>query len=88
MTTSQTPSKTTAVRRQFQGDVVRVPSQKTIAVAVKTVIMHPKYRKQYTRTKVYQVHDEKQVATVGDRVLFEECRPVSKTKRWRLIKTV
>jgi small subunit ribosomal protein S17 len=74
-----------AARRQFEGEVVSAGMQKTIRVRVDRVKMHPKYRKQYRTTKAYPVHDEKGVAKPGNRVLFEECRPMSKTKRWRLI---
>lgn len=75
-------------RRQFSGTVLRVSSSKTIAVLVKTVAMHPKYRKQYAKTKTYLVHDEAGEAMPGDRVLFEECKPISKMKRWRLLNRI
>lgn len=71
-------------KRQFEGTVVGTASDKTVHVSVQTVKMHPKYRKQYTTAKKYAVHDPKNEAHVGDTVQFEECRPMSKTKRWRL----
>ncbi|MEK7623247.1 MAG: uS17 family ribosomal protein [Patescibacteria group bacterium] len=49
---------------------------------------HQKYRNQYNTTSIYPVHDEKALAKVGNEVIFEECRPISKTKRWRLIEVV
>ena len=76
------------MHRQFEGAVVGTAMMKTIRVAVKSVKMHKKYRKQYSRTSVYPVHDEQGKAKVGDTVLFQECRPISKTKKWRLIKVV
>ena len=72
-------------KRQFEGEVVSVKEDKTIHVLVKTVKMHSKYRKQYTTGKKYAIHDEKNEARLGDFILFEECRPMSKTKRWRLV---
>ncbi len=73
------------VRRQFTGEVVTAPGQKTISVLVRTQKMHQKYRKQYWTSRKYAVHDETNSAAVGDTVTFEECRPFSKTKRWRLV---
>lgn len=87
MTKDEKQSKTKkAMHRQFEGTVVSVAEDKTIHVIVKIVKIHPKYRKQYTTSKKYAVHDEKNEAKMWDRVLFEECRPMSKTKRWRLLK--
>ncbi len=71
--------------RQFQGEVVRAATPKTIHVVVKTVKMHSKYRKQYHVSHTYAVHDEIGRAKVGDLVQFVECRPMSRTKRWRLV---
>lgn len=72
-------------KRQFTGEVVSVSEDKTIHVLVKTTKLHSKYQKQYTTGKKYAVHDAKNEAAVGDTVIFEECRPMSKTKRWRLV---
>lgn len=99
MTTKpKTPKKTTqaakpaevrVVRaRRFTGTVVRVSAAKTIAVEVTHKVIHPKYRKQYVRTASFLVHDEKSEAKVGDSVVFVECRPISKLKRWRLMSIV
>ncbi len=84
--TKETTKK--AIHRQFEGEVVSASPDKTITVLVKTTKMHSKYRKQYVSSKKYAVHDEKNEATVGDRVRFQECRPLSKTKRWRLVEIV
>ncbi len=75
----------TNVGRQFTGKVVKTSEDKTIRVEVQVTKMHEKYRKQYTVTKKYAVHDEKSLAKIGDNVVFQECRPLSKSKRWRLI---
>ena len=77
-----------ALHRQFEGTVVGVAENKTIHVRVASVKMHQKYKKQYTTHKKYAVHDEKNIAGVGDFVSFVECRPMSKTKRWRLLEVL
>ena len=62
------------------GTVVSNRMQKTIVVAVETLKTHPKYKKQYLSTKRYKVHVEAGEYTVGQKVSFRECRPVSKDK--------
>ncbi len=74
--------------RRFTGVVVTAPGQKTVSVRVEMRREHPKYRKQYTLSRKYAVHDEKNEAKVGQVVTFEECRPLSRTKRWRLVTAV
>lgn len=74
--------------RQFEGEVMSAKENKTVHVRVLTTKMHPKYRKQYVTTKKYAVHDEKGEAHAGDTVLFQECRPLSKTKRWRIVQVL
>ena len=59
--------------------------QKTIVVRVDRTRVHPKYRKRYTVSKRYKVHDERNHFHVGDTVTFVECRPLSKDKRWRVV---
>jgi len=75
----------TIQKRRFEGTVVSVAENKTIHVRVETRKTHPKYHKQYSQSKKYAVHDEHNRAVVGNEVLFEECRPLSKTKRWTLV---
>lgn len=75
-------------RRRFEGVVMSTKENKTIHVSVDSIKSHPKYHKQYTRSKKYAVHDENGTAQVGDVVLFEECRPLSKTKRWTLVHVI
>lgn len=74
-----------ANKRKFEGQVVSTSMNKTVIVRVDTMAMHSKYNKSYKVTNKYPVHDEKGAAKVGDVVQFEECRPISKTKKWRLV---
>jgi len=73
-------------RRSFTGLVVSDKMDKTIVVKVDRTVTHPKYKKRYVRSQKYKVHDEKNESHVGDLVMFEECRPFSRDKRWRLVK--
>ncbi|MDD5341617.1 MAG: 30S ribosomal protein S17 [Patescibacteria group bacterium] len=75
-------------KRRFEGTVVGNKMSKTISVLVTSVKIHPKYKKQFKTSKKYKVADDKAEAKIGDKVIFEECRPLSKDKRWRLIKVV
>jgi small subunit ribosomal protein S17 len=61
---------------------------KTIIVRVERRFPHPRFKKVVTGYKKLYAHDEKAVAKVGDRVRIEETRPLSKTKRWRLVEVV
>lgn len=71
-------------RKNRQGVVVSDKMDKTIVVQIDRMVIHPVYKK-YVRQRVkYKVHDERNEANVGDTVLIEECRPLSRAKRWRL----
>ncbi len=85
MTDKNTQNTSAKIRRQFTGVVVSVAENKTIHVLVRERKMHKKYQKQYWVSEKYAVHDEQNAANVGDTVVFQECRPLSKTKRWRLV---
>lgn len=61
---------------------------KTITVSIANRETHPLYRKQYTKTRKYTAHDEKNAAHKGDKVEIVECRPISKTKTYKLVKVV
>ncbi|MFA7245444.1 MAG: 30S ribosomal protein S17 [Candidatus Magasanikbacteria bacterium] len=74
--------------RNFEGEVVSIKEDKTIHVLIKIIKMHPKYRKQYSVSKKYAVHDEHSRAKLGDVVTFVECRPISKTKKWTLVNII
>lgn len=83
---TNTEAITDVNRRSFSGVVVSDKNDKTIVVEVKTVKVHPKYRKRFTVSTRYKVHDEKNEHQEGDKVSFVECRPLSKDKRWRVVK--
>lgn len=61
---------------------------KTITVQGERLVMHPRFGKFLRKKTVYKVHDEKNEAKIGDKVEITETRPLSKTKRWRLIKVI
>lgn len=75
-------------RKERLGEVISNKMAKTIIVRVQRRFQHPRYKKVVTSYKKLYAHDEKNEATVGDRVRIEETRPLSKTKRWRLIEVV
>jgi len=74
------------MKRKFQGTVISDKMAKTIVVAIEEIRQHPKYLRRYKIQKRFKVHDENKQAKVGDKVIFEECRPLSKEKRWKLVK--
>jgi small subunit ribosomal protein S17 len=75
-------------RRTIVGTVKSTAMQKTVVVLVNRLELHPKYKKYIRRrTKLY-AHDEKDECQPGDRVLLMETRPLSKLKRWRVVKKV
>ena len=75
-------------RKRRSGVVVSHGNDKTVIVAVVSAARHRLYRKVIRRTKRYPVHDPENSATTGDLVVIEECRPISKTKRWQLVEVV
>ena len=72
-------------RRQIQGTVISAKSAKTIIIQVESYRKHPKYKKRVQFRSKYVAHDELNQAQVGDIVTIEECRPMSATKRFRLV---
>lgn len=86
MTTKDTIG-TTGNGRILRGTVVASKMQDTITVAVERYVKHPKYKKYLRRTKKYLVHDAGNTATVGQKVEIKETRPLSKRKRFTLVKT-
>jgi len=78
----------TGKRKQRVGEVVSNKMTKTIVVRVERRFPHPKYKKIVTSYKKFYAHDEKAEAKVGDTVCIEESRPLSKLKRWNLVKVV
>ena len=78
----------TLVKKKLEGQVVSDKMDKTVVVLVTTIKTHPKYGKQFKASKKYKAHDEKNEYKVGDQVLLQACRPLSRDKRWRVIKKV
>jgi len=72
-------------KRILQGVVVSDKMDKTIVVQVERRVMHPIYKKFVRRTKKYAAHDEGKVHKVGETVRIQECRPISKRKRWAVL---
>jgi small subunit ribosomal protein S17 len=75
-------------RKERVGKVIANKMAKTIIVRVERRFPHPKFKKVMTGYKKFYAHDEKNEAKVGDRVRIQETRPLSKTKRWRLVEIV
>ena len=75
-------------KRIREGIVLSNKMQKTIVVGVTRLTTHPDFKKIIRRMVKYSVHDEKNEAKIGDKVQIVETRPLSKTKRWRLIKVI
>lgn len=74
--------------RTLTGIVSSDKADKTITVTVTSRETHPIYKKQYSVSRKYTAHDEKNEAGIGDKVVIAESRPVSKTKSWRLAEIV
>lgn len=75
-------------RKQIVGKVISNKMDKTVVVQIERMLMHPKYHKFVRKTKRVKSHDERNECSVGDIVLVEETRPLSKEKRYRLVKIV
>ncbi|HSK99013.1 MAG TPA: 30S ribosomal protein S17 [Rubrobacteraceae bacterium] len=75
-------------RKERVGMVVSDRSEKTVTVAVETLVRHPLYKKRLRRSKKFLAHDEGNEARVGDTVRIIETRPLSARKRWRLANIV
>ncbi len=71
-------------KREIQGIVVKISGDKTASVLVTRSVLHPRYHKTVKRFKKYLIHDEKNELSLGDSVKAVECRPLSKTKSYRL----
>jgi small subunit ribosomal protein S17 len=84
--TAATPP--TGMRRRLTGRIVSDKMDKTVTVLVERRVPHPLYNKFVGRSKKYHAHDENNEFHTGDLVLIEECRPIAKTKAWRVVKLV
>lgn len=76
------------LRKQRTGTVVSNKMEKSITVMIEKNLMHPLYGKFMKRSKKLVAHDEKNECGVGDKVRIAETRPLSKTKRWRLVEII
>jgi small subunit ribosomal protein S17 len=76
------------IQKTERGVVVSRSGDKSIRVIIEWLTKHPKYGKYLKRTTKLGVHDEKNMAAVGDKVDITPCRPMSKTKSWRVIRVV
>jgi small subunit ribosomal protein S17 len=74
------------VARQLTGRVVSDKMDRTVTVLIERRVTHPLYGKIVTRSKKYHAHDEANECKEGDLVTIEECRPISRTKNWRVAK--
>lgn len=74
--------------QEVVGEVVSDKMNKTIAVLIFRRVPHTRYGKYVKRTSVFKAHDEENVAKIGDVVKIKMCRPLSKTKRWKLVEVV
>lgn len=75
-------------RKEQVGVVLSNKMERTAVVQVTRLVQHPVYRKVIRRRKKYVVHDEKKIAKVGEKVRIKETRPVSRTKRWRVVEVL
>ncbi len=75
-------------RKTVNGVVTSNKMSKTITVKSEKLVKHPKYGKFVRRVTAYKAHDEENKVSIGDKVEIAETRPLSKTKRWRLVRIV
>jgi small subunit ribosomal protein S17 len=81
-------TEVTSTARTIEGKVVSNKAEKTISVLVERLEKHPLYGKYIRKSSKFLAHDENNECDEGDKVLIEECRPLSKNKSWRLVKVV
>jgi small subunit ribosomal protein S17 len=74
--------------RTLQGRVISDRMDKSITVQIERRVKHPLYGKYIRRSTKVHAHDENNECRIGDTVVVEQCRPISKTKKWRLVKVV
>jgi small subunit ribosomal protein S17 len=86
--TRKTTQKARGYRKIRRGYVVSDKMQKTVVVEVEDRVKHPLYGKVIRRTSKVKAHDEGESAGIGDRVLIMETRPLSATKRWRVVEVL
>ena len=72
-------------RRILSGTICKATNKKTVVVEVERTFKHPIYKKYIKRSKKYHAHDETDALRVGDKVIIEETRPISKLKTWKVV---
>ena len=72
-------------RRTLSGTICKATNKKTVVVEVERTFKHPIYKKYIKRSKKYHAHDETDALRVGDKVMIEETRPISKLKTWKVV---
>lgn len=82
---SSTEATNRGVRKTRRGEVISAAMEKTVVVRVVRTYRHPRYGKVVKQAKLFKAHDEKKEARLGDIVEIMETRPLSKTKRWRVV---
>jgi small subunit ribosomal protein S17 len=87
-TTGESVEERDSLRKTRVGVVTSDKMNKTIVVEVERRVPHPRFKKIVRRTSTFHAHDEKEEAKTGDKVRIMETRPLSKTKRWRLIEVL
>ena len=81
-------SETTATARTVTGKVTSNKMDKSATVMIERVVKHPVYGKYIRRSTKLHIHDAENICQEGDMVIIEPCRPISKTKSWRLVEVV
>lgn len=84
----ETVQKTSGNKRNMTGVVISDKSDKTIVVMVETLVKHPLFKKYIRRRKKFMAHDPENACNVGDKVQIIEHRPLSRRKRWHLVKII
>ena len=80
--------KTRGTKRQVAGIIVSNKMDKTVVVQVERLVKHPLYKKFIRRRNKFKAHDKDNACQIGDRVEISESRPLSKTKRWRVVRII
>lgn len=80
--------KTRGTKRQVNGIIVSNKMDKTVVVQVERLVKHPLYKKYIRRRNKFMAHDKDNACQIGDRVEISESRPLSKTKRWRVVRII
>jgi len=75
-------------KRRLTGEVKSTAMQSTVVVRVDRVKVHPRYKKRYTVSKKYSCDYRKDDLKIGDKVIIEETRPISKNKKWRIVEKI